>query len=182
MSANEEDARNRSLAFSMVMVVAGMLMLSYAAVPLYKLFCQITGFGGTTQTAVKAPEHVLAREITVTFNTDVDDRLPWRFIAQQRSVKVKIGESVLVAFTAENLSDQPTSGTATYNVTPHELGPYFNKVQCFCFEKQTLAPRAVVNMPVSFFIDPEIAKDPQFDGVKHVTLSYTFFSELSKNQ
>jgi len=156
-------------------------MLSYAAVPLYKIFCKVTGFGGTTQTAKALPDTVLDREILVTFNTDVDPNLPWRFRALQHSRKVKVGESVLVAFEAENLLDSPSSGTAAYNVTPHGFGRYFNKVQCFCFEKQTLPPKTVVNMPVSFFIDPEIMKDHELDGVKEVTLSYTFFSELSKN-
>lgn len=156
-------------------------MLSYAAVPLYRLFCQVTGFGGTTQIAKQAPDNVLDREVTVTFNADVDPKLPWKFKPLQFTKKVKIGENVFAAYVAENLSDQPTSGTATYNVTPFEVGPYFNKVQCFCFEKQALPAKAVVNMPISFFIDPEIVNDHQLDDVKHITLSYTFFSELSKN-
>ena len=173
--------RNVTLALSMFMIVAGMVMLSYAAVPLYKLFCQVTGFGGTTQVAQALPDKVLEREITVTFNADIDGNLPWRFKPLQHKVKAKVGEEFFAAYEAENLSDLPSTATATYNVTPHELGPYFHKIQCFCFEEQTLQPQNVVNMPISFYIDPEMDKDPYLKDVKHVTLSYTFFSELSKN-
>ena len=172
---------NRSTALSLVMIVAGMAMLSYAAVPLYRIFCQVTGFGGTTQFAGELPDRVIDREFIITFNTDTDPKLPWRFTSHQDKVRVKAGKTTLIAFSAENLTDQATKGTATYNVTPFEAGAYFNKMQCFCFEEQTLPAKAVVNMPVSFFIDPEIANDPQLEGVKHITLSYTFFSELSKN-
>lgn len=175
------DKKNRTLAFSMLMLVAGMAMLSYASVPLYRMFCQITGFGGTTQEGKPLPTKVLDREIIVSFNADIDPNLPWRFRPLQMSRKVKVGEQVLIAYEAENLSDKATSGTAAYNVTPHEFGAYFNKIQCFCFSKQTLPPKTVVNMPVSFFIDPEIVNDHDLDDVKQVTLSYTFFSELSKN-
>ncbi|MCI5049395.1 MAG: cytochrome c oxidase assembly protein [Rickettsiales bacterium] len=178
---DNQSKRNQSTALSLVMIVAGMAMLSYAAVPLYDLFCKVTGFGGTTQASAALPDHVIDREFVISFNTDIDQNLPWKFKALQQSIRVKGGENVLVAFEAENLLDTPTKGTATYNVTPFEAGAYFNKMQCFCFEEQTLPPKTVVNMPVSFFIDPEIADDPQLEGVKHITLSYTFFSELSKN-
>lgn len=173
---------NRSIAISLIAIAAGMLMLSFAAVPLYRIFCQITGFGGTTQIAKSIPTQVLEREFEITFNTDTDPNLPWKFKPLQRHITIKAGQTMLAAFEATNQSDQPSSGTATYNVTPFEAGAYFNKIQCFCFEKQTLAAGAVVNMPISFFIDPEIVNDPQLKGVKHLTLSYTFFSELSKNE
>lgn len=172
---------NRSVALSLGMIVAGMLMLSFAAVPLYQIFCQVTGFGGTTQQASAYPTQILDREITVTFNADKDPNLPWHFKPLQLDTKVQVGASFLAAYEAKNLSTQPVSGMATYNVTPHEAGPYFQKVQCFCFEEQLLQPGQVVNMPVSFFIDPAINEDPHLDGVKHITLSYTFFNQSSKN-
>ena len=173
---------NRSLAISMAAIVAGMVMLSFAAVPLYRIFCQVTGFGGTTQIAEYVPDKVLDRVITITFNADVDPNLPWKFKPQQLTTDVHVGDTMLAAYKAENQSDKVTRGTATYNVTPFEAGPYFHKIQCFCFEEQTLQPGAVVNMPISFFIDPEIDNDPYLKDVKHITLSYTFFSELSKNE
>lgn len=166
---------NRSVALSLIAIVAGMLMLSYAAVPLYRLFCQMTGFGGTTQVGAALPDKVLDREITVTFNADTNHDLPWKFKPLQRSIKVKLGEMMLAAYEARNESGETTIGMATYNVTPHEMGQYFHKIHCFCFEAQTLPAHTVVNMPVSFFIDPKMDEDPQLDGVKHVTLSYTFF-------
>lgn len=178
---SKEPHHNRTLAVSMAMIVVGMLMLSYAAVPLYKLFCQVTGFGGTTQTAGRLPDHILDREITVTFNADLDSNLDWRFKPLQHSIKVKVGETALVAYEAENLSNVPVTATATYNITPFDMGPYFHKIQCFCFEAQTLQPGSVVNMPISFYIDPEMDQDPYLKDVKNITLSYTFYNQLSKN-
>lgn len=157
-------------------------MLSFAAVPLYRIFCQVTGFGGTTQRAEASVPVVIDREITVRFNADIDANLPWSFAPVQQTQTIRIGERVLAAYRAENQSDQPVTGMATYNVTPHEAGPYFHKIACFCFEQQTLQPGQVANMPVSYYIDPEIANDPNLDGVKQITLSYTFFNDLSKNQ
>ena len=172
---------NRSVAISLVMIVAGMLMLSFAAVPLYQLFCQVTGFGGTTQRAEALPSRVLDREITVSFNADTDLNLPWHFKPLQLNTTVKVGESLLAAYEARNESETPVTAMATYNVTPFEAGPYFHKVQCFCFEEQTLAPGQEVHMPISFYIDPAIEDDPHLKGVKHITLSYTFFNQSSKN-
>lgn len=164
------------------MIVAGMLCLSYAAVPLYRMFCQVTGFGGTTQGAEDGlPDHILEREITIHFNADIDANLPWEFAPTEHQVTVKLGEQRLTAYRAASSAHKATSGTATYNVTPFEAGRYFHKIACFCFEKQTLPAQSVVNMPISFFIDPEFDKDPYLKGVKHITLSYTFFSEDSKN-
>jgi cytochrome c oxidase assembly protein subunit 11 len=174
--------RNRQTALSLRMSVVGMVMLSYAAVPLYKLFCQVTGFGGTTQQAESFPETVLERVMTISFNADTDPNLPWQFRPTQGDMSVKVGEPILATYEAINDSDVPVTGMATYNVTPHEAGPYFHKVQCFCFEEQTLAPGQRIDMPISFYVDPTIEEDPYLDGVKNITLSYTFFNQSSKNE
>ena len=173
---------NRSLVISLASLVAGMLMLSYAAVPLYRIFCQVTGFGGTIQRSAELPDKILDQTITVTFNADTDPNLPWKFYPLQTSQTVHIGENTLAAFRAENLSDKAVTGMASYNVTPQEAGLYFHKIACFCFEKQTLKAGEVANMPVSYFIDPEILKDPNTKTIKTITLSYTFFNDLSKNR
>ena len=157
-------------------VVAGMVGLSFASVPLYRIFCQVTGFGGTTQVAEAAPgAGVSERVIKVRFNADVDPALPWAFQPVEREVALRVGEPGLAYYKARNLSDRPIVGTATYNVTPLKAGYYFNKVQCFCFEEQRLEPGQSVDMPVSYFIDPEILEDKNLDDVKTITLSYTFF-------
>ena len=167
--------------FALLGVAATMLSLSFAAVPLYQIFCRVTGFGGTTQTATALPTQILARQIRISFNADTDPNLPWRFTPVQHEQSVRVGEQMLAAYEAENTSDQPVTAMATYNVTPFEAGKYFHKIHCFCFEEQTLQPRQKVNMPISFFIDPAIDEDPHLDGVKDITLSYTFFNESSKN-
>lgn len=158
------------------MLVVGMTCLTFASVPLYNLFCRVTGFGGTTQVAADVPEVILDREITVRFNTDVAKGLAWRFVPEQTQLKVKVGEQRLAFFTAENLADKPLTGMAIYNVTPNEVGIYFNKIQCFCFDRQTLAPGEKMQFPVSFFIDPEIVHDKTLDDIRTITLSYTFFN------
>lgn len=167
--------KNTRLALNLVMVVAGMAMMAYAAVPLYRLFCQKTGFDGTPLIAKVFPEKIEDREITVRFNTDIDPRLGWEFKSEQKEVKVRIGENGLAFFKAVNISSEKTSGTAMYNVTPEKTGGYFNKVKCFCFERQTLKPGEEMNFPVSFFIDPEFVKDKQMDDIDTITLSYTFY-------
>lgn len=167
--------RNTKLALNLGMIVAGMVMLAYASVPLYDLFCRVTGFGGTTQVAAQAPGATGERLITVRFNADTDPNLPWSFRTQQNSLQVRLGEQKLAFFHAENKADHTTFGTAIYNVTPNKAGIYFNKIQCFCFVKQPLEPHQSVDMPVSFFIDPEFMKDPDMDDVDTITLSYTFF-------
>lgn len=173
--------KNTSLAMSMAAIAIGMVGMSFAAVPLYDMFCRITGYGGTTMKAEKAPEQALeGTQITVRFTADTDQELPWDFKADQNLVNLKIGEERLVTFTAHNRSDKPVYGTAIYNVTPETVAPYFNKIQCFCFENQRLEPGQEMHMPVSFFIDPAIKKDPYLRNLQTVTLSYTFF--LSKNQ
>lgn len=168
-------SRNRTTAIVALCVSAGMVGAAYAAVPLYKIFCQVTGYGGTTQVASAAPEKVLDRRIVVRFNADVDKALPWAFRPEQKQVTLKVGEQALAFFRARNDSGKPVVGTASFNVTPDKAGQYFNKVQCFCFTEQRLEPGQEVDMPVTFFIDPAIADDPNLDEVKTITLSYTFF-------
>ena len=167
--------RNRNLALVCVAVVAGMVGMSYAAVPLYQLFCQVTGYGGTTQAADAAPDIVLDRKMTVRFDSNVSPHLPWRFHAAQGPVTLKVGETGLAFYRAENLSDRTIKGTAAFNVTPPQAGRYFTKIDCFCFTEQTLLPGESVDMPVTFFVDPSIADDPNLDSVTTITLSYTFF-------
>ncbi len=168
-------AGNTVLAIGLACVVAGMAGLAYASVPLYRLFCQVTGYGGTTQVAAAAPGVRQARRITVRFDATVSPSLPWRFEPVARAVEVAVGEERLAYFSATNLSDRPATGMATFNVTPHKAGLYFKKIACFCFDRQVLEPGESVEMPVSFYVDPEIAGDPNLDEVKTITLSYTFF-------
>ena len=166
---------NRHTGFIVFAVVAFMVGLSFAAVPFYRIFCQRTGYGGTTQRAAAAPGKILGRVVTVEFDGNVARGMNWRFAPQQRQVDVRLGQKMLVAFNAENLSDQTVTGTATYNVTPEKVGRYFKKIQCFCFSQQTLKPHERVQMPVLFFVDPALNADPQMDTVNTITLSYTFF-------
>ena len=174
---------NRATARALAAIAIGMVMLAYASVPLYKIFCPVTGFGGTTQrVAANFITRKSDRIINVRFNADTDPRLPWKFTPVEKSVDVHLGENRLVAFRAVNASDQPTRGTASYNVTPFAAGKYFNKIQCFCFEEQHLGPHQSATLPVSFFIDPAILDDPQLRDVANITLSYTFFSYESANQ
>jgi cytochrome c oxidase assembly protein subunit 11 len=156
-------------------VIAGMLGLTAAAVPLYRLFCQVTGYGGTTQRAEAAPERQLERTITVRFNADIDPDLPWSFAPEQRQMEVRLGEQSLAFYAATNRSEHPIVGQATYNITPFKAAPYFSKIACFCFDEQTLQPGEAVDMPVSFYVDPAIASDPDTRDVHTITLSYTFF-------
>ncbi|MEJ0072047.1 MAG: cytochrome c oxidase assembly protein [Pseudomonadota bacterium] len=171
--------RNRRTGLSLLMIVVGMGCLAYASVPLYRLFCQATGFGGTTQRAAAAPGVAGDRVITVRFDGTVAD-VPWQFEPVQRSIEARVGETELIAFQAHNTSRQSVTGTATFNVTPSKAGEYFDKIQCFCFSEQTLKAGEQVEMPVSFFIDPAILKDRNLDDVNTITLSYTFFR--AKNQ
>ena len=173
-------AQNRKILFSCVFVVGAMVGLAYASVPLYKLFCQVTGFGGTTQVATEAPVAVSERTIKVRFNADVNSGLQWQFKPEQREITVHLGEDNLAYYVAENMSVKPVTGQAVYNVTPLKAGQYFNKIACFCFDEQTLEPGQRVDMPVSFYVDPAIAEDINTQDVKTITLSYTFFkSEAS---
>lgn len=167
--------RNRKLAVTCVGVFAMMVGASYAAVPLYNLFCRVTGFGGTTQVAEAASDIVIDRKITVRFDGNVNHTLPWDFKPMQRSVTLKMGETAQLAYVATNTGSKATVGTSTFNVSPPTAGAYFNKLDCFCFTEQALASGETVEMPVVFFVDPEMDKDPELKSVKEITLSYTFF-------
>jgi cytochrome c oxidase assembly protein subunit 11 len=168
-------SRNSTVVASCLAVVFGMVGLSYAAVPLYDLFCRATGYGGTPQRADAAPTTISERVITVRFDTNTDAALPWTFQPEKRSVQVKVGENRLVFFQAVNNSDRPIVGHATFNVVPDRAGRYFSKIQCFCFTEQKLNPGQSVEMPVSFFIAPEILTDRDGDSIQEITLSYTFY-------
>lgn len=165
---------SRRIAMLCVAVVAGMIGLSYASVPLYRIFCQMTGFGGTTNKAEAAPEQVLVRQMTIRFDASVARSLAWEFAPAQGPQKLKVGEVGLAFFRAKNLSDKPLSGTASFNVTPAKAGVYFSKIECFCFTEQHLAAGQEIDMPVQYFIDPSIADDENMRDVKTITLSYTF--------
>lgn len=167
--------KHTSTLVSLIAICIGMFGLAYGSVPLYRLFCQVTGFGGATQVADSAPDVVLDRMVNVYFNADTGRDLPWRFRPLQKDVDVHIGESKLIFYEATNTSDRPVTGTSVYNVTPLKVGGYFNKVECFCFEEQTINPGETVTFPVSFFIDPDIVNDRNLNDVNTITLSYTFF-------
>ncbi len=172
--------RNGTVALTLAGVVAGMVGFAYASVPLYRLLCQVTGFGGTTQRAGADELAALTveaegRTFTVRFDANVNSQLPWRFEPVQREVSVKAGAPTLAFYRAVNVSDAPVTGTATFNVNPPVAGPHFVKVDCFCFAEQTLKPGEAIEMPVSFYIDPSYAKDREMGGVKEIVLSYTFF-------
>lgn len=157
-----------------------MVGLSFASVPLYDLFCRVTGFGGTPQRAAASYDATqdtsIARQITVRFDASLNPALDWRFQPVRRDMTLNVGDDAVAFYRAHNLADTPTTGTATFNVTPEKAGPYFVKIDCFCFTEQTLQPGEAVDMPVSFYIDPEIADDPELDDVGTITLSYTFFA------
>ncbi len=176
MNKNDDmKSRNRRAGVIVLGTVLFMVALSFAAVPLYNLFCKTTGFGGTTMTAEKAPDHIVDRELTIRFNTDTDANLPWNFKTNEKYVKTKVGQQTLTTYTAKNWSGQTTGGTAVFNVTPPKAGKYFRKIECFCFEEQVLEAGQSVNMPVLFFIDPAFAEDPALEEVTTITLSYTFY-------
>ncbi len=155
-------------------VLAGMTGLVVESVPLYRLFCSVTGYQGTTQVVRKAPKEALDRIVTVRFNAEIGPGMPWAFTAPA-SVKLRIGERGLAFFTARNNTDHAITGTAAYNVTPDEAGRFFDKIQCFCFNTQTLAAGQEAEMPVSFFVDPKIVDDPDASQIRTITLSYTFY-------
>jgi cytochrome c oxidase assembly protein subunit 11 len=155
-------------------VVVGMVGLSFAAVPLYRIFCQATGFGGTTQRAEKAADHVLDRKVTVRFDANIGNGLGWRFRPITREVTLRIGETGEALFSAQNMMDTSETGTAAFNVTPEQAGAYFTKIACFCFTEQTLKPGEEVRMPVLYYVDPDMLNDPNAKDVPEITLSYTF--------
>jgi cytochrome c oxidase assembly protein subunit 11 len=161
------------------LLLGGLLVLmgglTTYSVTLYRLFCQATGAGGTTQRVAAGSTVETGRLVTVFFDTNTAPGLPWRFQPVQRQIRVHLGENALAFFTAENVSDAPVVGHATFNVTPEKAGPYFNKVQCFCFTEERLGPHESAQMPVTFYVDPRLATDPNTEDVRQITLSYTFF-------
>ncbi len=161
----------------MLGLAVGMVGLAYASVPLYRLFCQITGFGGTPQMQLGAngPGAIGNQQFKIFFNADISAHLGWEFKPHQRSVSVRAGEDKLIAYEARNLTSAPLTGTATFNVTPEGAAQYFVKTQCFCFERQTLTPGQNMDFPVMFYLDPQILQDPDVDNLREITLSYTFY-------
>ena len=155
--------------------VAFMVGMSYAAVPLYTWFCKSTGFGGIPQIVAAAPGEVSDRRITVRFDANLGAGLPWRFEPERNTIDVRLGEVVTIFYTVTNLSAQETAGQAVYNVTPTTVGAYFDKINCFCFTEQRLAGGEKRDMAVVFYVDPELAKDPEDDDLNTITLSYTFY-------
>lgn len=166
---------HRSTLIILLSIAFGMLALTFASSALFRMFCEKTGHGGTTQVATIMPTRIENRVITVRFNADTNPHLPWEFKPLQQEIKVRAGEIGLAFYQGKNFSSQHTVGMATYNVTPHKAGIYFNKVECFCFLEQHLEGNQETTFPVQFFINPDIVKDPTMDDVETITLSYTFF-------
>jgi cytochrome c oxidase assembly protein subunit 11 len=174
------ERKNKRTALAVVSVAAAMLGLGYAAVPLYDLFCRVTGFGGTTQVATEADAadaallSAGAPTISIRFDANTSRDMPWTFRPRQVTDTVQIGQRDMAIFEAKNLSSVAVTGTATFNVEPEQAGIHFNKIQCFCFTEQTLQPGQEVTMPVLYFVDPKALDDPAMEGVEQITLSYTF--------
>jgi cytochrome c oxidase assembly protein subunit 11 len=174
---------NRRTLVILAGVVGLMVGMAYASVPLYKLFCQVTGYGGTTQATNDAATHIVAgHPITVRFDANVNRGLDWKFLPVDRPVTLNPGEEVVIHYRATNKGSAASVGTSTFNVTPAKAGIYFMKIDCFCFQEQTLQPGESVDMPVRFFIDPEIVADKNVVDVTDMTLSYTFFPALVENK
>ena len=168
------DQQNKTL-LQLVGVVTFMGAMAWASVPLYNWFCAVTGYGGTTGVAEAGSDRVLDQEITVRFDANTEAGMGWEFKPMQTEMKVKIGEDGLAFYEAYNPTDKPIAGQAGYNVAPFIAGGFFEKVQCFCFTEQVLMPGERVEMPVNFFVDPDIAEDADAKHLKHITLSYTFY-------
>lgn len=167
---------NGKFAFVLASVVAGMVGLAYASVPLYELFCQVTGFGGTLNTTNVSPSTFVSdKTVKVRFDSNISPKLAWRFQPLQREVTVKLGEENLAFYEAENVGIVPLTGQAVFNVTPFKAAPYFTKIECFCFTEQTLEPGQVVSMPIQYYVDPEIFEDLNTREIRAITLSYTFY-------
>jgi cytochrome c oxidase assembly protein subunit 11 len=174
--------RNLLVAVSLVAIFAGMVGLTFAAVPLYSLFCRATGYAGTPQRATAGADHTLDRQVVMRFDANVQGGLPWAFRPEKPQVTLKLGETAEVNFIAENLGKAATDGTATFNVQPETAGLYFNKIQCFCFTEQHLRPGEETEMTVQFFVSPDMAKDRDLKATRTITLSYTFFPVAGERQ
>lgn len=174
-SGRDLNKSNARVGVMLAGLVFGMVGLSFAAVPLYDLFCRVTGYGGTTRVAEAAPETGVARTMLVRFDANVVDGITWRFEPAVNTMETEVGVEQLAFYRATNTGDKPIVGTASFNVTPHKAGPYFAKIECFCFTEQVLMPGQTVDMPVQFFLDPDMMEDRKMDDVTVVTLSYTFY-------
>jgi cytochrome c oxidase assembly protein subunit 11 len=174
--------RDRAVAITCIAIVAAMTGMAFAAVPLYRLYCQATGFAGTTQRAEKPSTVMLDRTVTVRFDANVSPDLPWTFKPEQNKLEVKVGENALAFYKAINNSDHPVTGEAVFNVTPDAVGLHFNKVQCFCFTQQTLQPGQSADMAVSFYLDPAFVDDDETKNITELTLSYTFYPVAAPKQ
>jgi len=171
--------RNRWAAYALTAFVALMVGAAYAAVPLYKIFCSATGYGGATRRAEANPKGIIDRDMTVRFDSNVTAGIPWT-ITPASPITAKIGSIETINFIAHNNADKPVTGQASFNVAPDATGQFFNKIQCFCFTQQTLQPGETVTMPVVFFVDPDIAKDHDLDTIRDITLSYTFYASVKQ--
>lgn len=178
MSQPGAPRRSRLLALALASVVAGMVGMSFAAVPLYRVFCAATGYGGTPKIGPSVSPGIIARPIEVRFNADTHPALPWRFAPVEQSARLQLGEQRLAFYTATNQGDRPITGVATYNVSPDKAAKYFHKTACFCFDQQTLEPGREMQFPLSFYVDPALASDPSTADVHTITLSYTFFRSV----
>lgn len=174
MSDQPNMTKNRSLVFKLVTLVSCMLALSFASVPLYDWFCRVTGWGGVTNVASGPSSTVLEQTIKIRFDGSLERGMPWTFKPVVREMELKIGETGLAFYEAHNPTDKPIAGTASFNVYPYSTGTYFNKIACFCFELQILQPGETVQMPVTFFVDPDMLNDKEAKYAKTITLSYTF--------
>ena len=179
---NNLKAQNKKVIFIISFIGMLMLSLSYAAVPLYDIFCRVTGFGGTTQIASSAPGSSGHPNINIRFESNITDSLNWDFYSKTKTVKIPMGEEKTIYYFAKNLSDEPIVGTATFNVTPAKAGQYFMKIDCFCCVEQLLNPGESMNMPVTFFIDPDLYKDENVQEVNEITLSYTFMKSMDQSK
>jgi len=183
MAAATLEQRNRRVGMMALAFAAAMLGLGYASVPLYRLFCQVTGFAGTTQRVSEAEAAGVtasSRTISIRFDANVERGMPWEFRPEQVTDTVTIGARDMAIFIARNTSEQRITGTATFNVEPYYVGQYFNKIQCFCFTEQTLEPGQQVRMPVLYYVDPAILDDPDAQQVEQITLSYTFHQAVGE--
>lgn len=174
--------RNRRMAAGIGVFVCGMVGLAFASVPLYDLFCRVTGYNGTVQVGGGAAPGAGEQVLTIRFNATTHPALPWRFAPAQPSMRLRVGEEGVAFYQARNDAAVPVTGTALYNVTPEVVGKYFHKTACFCFEEQTLAPGQQADMPLSFWVDPRIAQDPNTSGIRTITVSYSFFRSLDDAQ